>query len=135
MMQLDIESKIADTPPCIGGEGVYTARAILGYTEALPETNRSLEKQNEENSANGTVIIYTNPANDDVFVLFDGYQILQAVDLEIYNMLGTLMLKKQLITGSEAVSVSTANLGVGCYIFILKNTSKILYKDRLIIIK
>ena len=101
---------IADTPPCIGGGGVYVARAILGYTETTPVDNKSIEMQPLENTTEGTVVVYPNPANDEFFVLLDGYTSGQKVVLAIYSLMGTPLLEKQIITGNEAVSIGTNNL-------------------------
>jgi len=52
-MQLDIQSIIADTPPCIGGGGVYVARAILGYIETSISENKSLAQQSSDDDTEG----------------------------------------------------------------------------------
>lgn len=126
---------IADTPPCIGGGGVYVARAILGYTETTPVDDKSLEKQVSENISEGTVIVYPNPANDEVFVLLDGYENGQKIEVELYNILGTLIINKQVISSNEAISICTAKIPAGSYILVLKTASKTLYKNRLVVIK
>jgi len=135
MIQLDIQSIIADTPPCIGGGGVYVARAILGYTETTPGDNKSLEMQPLENTTEGTVVVYPNPANDEFFVLLDGYTSGQKVVLAIYSLMGTPLLEKQIITGNEAVRIGNNNLSAGCYLLILKTADKTIYSNRLVIIK
>jgi|GEM_PF-1654788 len=79
--------------------------------------------------------VYPNPANENLFILYDGYDQAQAVDLEIFNVLGELVMNKQIISNSEPSSVSTDQLSPGCYILLLRTASKNLYKDRLIIIR
>jgi len=130
----DLET-LASSSPFVNGDAVYTARAILGYTEILPENNKSLEKQNEENTHAGTIVVYPNPANDEVFVLLDGYENGQKIEVELYNILGTLIINKQVISSNEAISICTAKIPAGSYILVLKTASKTLYKNRLVVIK
>ena len=91
-----------------------------------PDTIKPIEPQLE---------VYPNPANNNLFILFNGYDQTQAIELEIFNVLGELVMNKQIISNSEPSSVSTDQLSPGCYILLLRTASKNLYKDRLIIIR
>ena len=68
-------------------------------------------------------------------ILFDGYSQIQTIDLEIYNVLGELVMNKQIVSNPEPSSVPITSIASGCYILVLKNGSSILYKDKLIVIK
>jgi len=79
--------------------------------------------------------VYPNLANENLFILFNGYDQLQAIDLEIYNILGELVMNEQIISSDAPTSINIAPIASGCYAIVLKNGSSILYKDKLIIIK
>jgi len=79
--------------------------------------------------------VYPNPASDNLFVLFDGYDQLQAIDLEIYNILGELVMNKQILSSDAPTSINIAPIASGCYAIVLKNGSSILCKDKLVVIK
>jgi len=126
---------IADTPPCIGGGGVFVARAILGYTEPFISENKSLTQQSSDDDTEGTVVVYPNPTDDEVNILLDGYQSGQQIYARLYSLVGAPVLEKLLTCGYEAVSISTGNLPAGCYIFVLKIKDKTIYNNRLVIIR
>jgi len=84
---------------------------------------------------NPVLEVYPNPANENLFILFNGYDQLQAIDLEIYNVLGELVMNEQIISSDAPTSINIAPIASGCYAIVLKNGSSILYKDKLIIIK
>ena len=91
-----------------------------------PDTIKPIEPELE---------VYPNPANENLFILFDGYSQIQTIDLEIYNVLGELVMNKQIVSNPEPSSVPITSIASGCYILVLKNGSSILYKDKLIVIK
>jgi len=126
---------IADTPPCIGGGGVFVARAILGYTEPFISENKSLTQQSSDDDTEGTVVVYPNPTDDEVNILLDGYQSGQQIYAGLYSLVGTPVLEKLLTCGYETVSISLGNLPAGCYIFVLKIKDKTIYNNRLVIIR
>jgi len=91
-----------------------------------PDTIKPIEPQLE---------VYPNPANNNLFILFNGHSHLQSIDLEIYNILGELVMNKQIVSSNAPSSINIASIASGCYIIVLKNRSSILYKDKLIVIK
>ncbi|HNZ43555.1 MAG TPA: T9SS type A sorting domain-containing protein [Bacteroidales bacterium] len=87
------------------------------------------------NTVTPVLEVYPNPASDNLFVLFDGYDQLQAIDLEIYNILGELVMNKQILSSDAPTSINIAPIASGCYAIVLKNGSSILCKDKLVVIK
>ncbi len=79
--------------------------------------------------------VYPNPANENLFILFNGYDQLQTIDLEVYNILGELVMNKQIFSSDAPTSINIGPIASGCYAIVLKNGSRILYKDKLIVIK
>jgi hypothetical protein len=63
---LDQLQQLADTHPVIGGEGVYIARAILGYEEPLQADVKSASISLPDDEV---ILVYPNPANDRVNIL------------------------------------------------------------------
>jgi hypothetical protein len=79
--------------------------------------------------------VYPNPAKDDLFVLFYGYDPINTIDLTIYNILGEAILNNQLESSSLPSEVNIAGLSAGCYVLVIKSAYKTFYKDRLVIIR
>lgn len=79
--------------------------------------------------------VYPNPAKDELSILFHGYEQMQNLDLEIYNILGELVMSRQVESNREPTNINISQISSGCYILVLKNGSNALYKDRLVIIK
>jgi hypothetical protein len=79
--------------------------------------------------------VYPNPAKDELFVLFDGYDPINTLDLTIYNILGELVMNEQIESNPLTSTVNIGQIASGCYILVIKTGSTILYKDRLVIIR
>ena len=79
--------------------------------------------------------VYPNPAKDDLFILFDDYEQLSSINLEIYNILGELVMNEQINSSPIASKINIGKLAGGCYVVVLKNRSRSLYKGRLVVIR
>jgi hypothetical protein len=79
--------------------------------------------------------VYPNPAKDELSVMFNGYDPINTIDLTIYNILGELVMNKQIASSPVTSTVNIGKIASGCYILVIKTASTTLYKDRLVIIK
>jgi hypothetical protein len=79
--------------------------------------------------------VYPNPAKDDLFVLYKGYEAQHTLDLSIYNILGELVLKEEIVSSNIPTGVNITQISAGCYVLVIKSASKTFYKDRLVIIR
>jgi hypothetical protein len=94
--------------------------------DTIPDTTKPLKPVLE---------VYPNPAKDELFVLFDRYEQLNTIDLEVYNILGELVMNKQVVSSPVKSAINIGQLSSGCYVVVLKSPRSTLYKNRLVIIK
>ncbi len=129
---LDQLQQLADTHPVIGGEGVYIARAILGYQEPVEISVKSASNVLKEDQV---ILVFPNPANDAVSVLIEGFDAGLPVTFKLYNLLGKVIITKQLITGEEEIKIDIHELPSGYYLLTLNSPAQTIYKDRLVIVR
>jgi hypothetical protein len=79
--------------------------------------------------------VYPNPAKDELFVLYKGYEAQHTLDLSIYNILGELVLKEEIVSNSIPTGINITQISAGCYVLVIKSASKTFYKERLVIIR
>jgi len=94
--------------------------------DTIPDTTKPLKPLLE---------VYPNPAKDDLFILFNDYEQLSSLNLEIYNILGELVMNGEINSSPVASKINIGKMASGCYVVVLKTTSRTLYKNRLVIIK
>jgi hypothetical protein len=91
--------------------GLTTARNLASYSE---KTNN--------------ILISPNPSTGKVSISVDD---MADLDLEVIDQLGNIVLKMEL-TNSSIVDLSSARKGL--YLFVIKNSTNIIYKEKLIIL-
>jgi hypothetical protein len=79
--------------------------------------------------------VYPNPAKDELYILFNGYDKLNTIDLSIYNILGEMVMNEQIESSSYPTGINIKQISAGCYVLVIKSASKTFYKERLVIIK
>lgn len=114
---------IAMLTPYIGGDGVYTARAMLGidpddygiaYRKAKPESPKAI--------IDGKIKTYPNPTKDAVTFELNGTEFTTFGELTVYNAMG-LMVEKQKIDGKMLFSIPLNGLKPGVYYYIYKDNN------------
>jgi hypothetical protein len=94
--------------------------------DTIPDTTKPLKPILE---------VYPNPAKDELFVLFDRYEQLNTIDLEVYNILGEMVMKKQIVSSPVSTAINIGQMASGCYVVVLKSGSRTLYKERVVVIR
>jgi hypothetical protein len=94
--------------------------------DTMPDTTKPLKPILE---------VYPNPAKDELFILFDGYEKLSTIDLEIYNILGEMVINRQVVSSPVKTAINIGQMASGCYVVVLKSPLSTLYENRLVIIK
>lgn len=84
----------------------------MTYFKGIAPPAVGIEKQKEP--INADVRLYPNPAEDYVNLAIDHYQELQNIQLEVYNLNGSIVLKKQ-INSAPLTQINTSSLKQGIY--------------------
>lgn len=79
--------------------------------------------------------VYPNPAKDELFILFNGYEHLNTIDLEVYNILGELVMSRAVESSQVSSKINIGQMASGCYVVVLKSAVKTLYKERMVVIR
>jgi hypothetical protein len=83
----------------------------------------------EENSIENKIKIYPNPAND--FVSIELPLNLNHAQLNIYNLIGQLVSKKQLMKSNQQFPI--LELDSGIYIFVIQNEDKVVGRKKVVV--
>lgn len=126
---------LASSSPFVNGDAVYTARAIVGYSDATIST-KSFEPENEERvAANLVVRVFPNPAQSTLTVEVTGLSN-ELCKFVIMSTFGKKLLEKTIQTDVVSLDVDVSMLSNGIYFFEILNSTDIrLYSNRLVIIK
>ena len=100
--------------------------AFIGTFEASPVGISKVKNQLSE------LIVYPNPADERVNISVAQVQSENAV-IEIYNMLGSLVVSIPLKQNDEVITIPTAQLKAGVYFFTLRSNGKTSKPGRLTI--
>ena len=137
---IDELETLASTSPFVNGDAVYSARAIVGYTETETIVNpKSLEQGNTNNDNSNkhdiTVNVYPNPAENNIYVELKG----KNGDFNRFilrNMLGIKLIEKEIKDDRNKLTINTSKLNNGLYIYEVLNSDGISIKSgRLVISK
>jgi hypothetical protein len=94
--------------------------------DTMPDTTKPLKPVLE---------VYPNPAKDELFVLFDRYEQLNTIDLEVYNILGEMVMNRQVVSSPVRSDINIGQMASGCYVVVLKSEVRTLYKERVVVIR
>lgn len=126
----DLET-LASSSPFVNGDAVYTARAIVGYTESVV-TPKSLEQENDSNcSSEITAKVYPNPANDKLFIEIKGSGD-EKLNFVVLNSLG-VKLKEVSLQKNAVIDVSRLSNGLYFYQILRTFNKEISSKGRFVI--
>ncbi|MCK9612344.1 MAG: T9SS type A sorting domain-containing protein [Bacteroidales bacterium] len=122
---------LASSSPFVNGDAVYTARAIVGYTESVVNP-KSLEQENDTNSSSEiTAKVYPNPANDKLFIEIKATGD-EKLNFLILNSLG-VKLKEVSLQKNTVIDVSRLNNGLYFYQILRTFNQEITDKGRFVI--
>ena len=127
---------LASSSPFVNGDAVYTARAIVGYTE----NETGVNNKSREVIQNDTILqilkveikVYPNPANDYVTVEIIGNTD-KSIKFLIMNTLGIRLLEKTLYSNLNRIEVHQIKRGIYIYEASFVGTNEPIIKGRLII--
>ena len=116
-----------------GGNGVYSARVMLGVEGEQMESSRL---RNPENNSTTPLIgkIYPNPAKDEAY--FD-YQLQdgQKGVIYLYSITGQLLFEKDFTSENSRLVISTGNFNTGLYFYRIVIDKNVVANEKLMIIK
>lgn len=127
--------------PNLYGQAVIQARTIAfqhthkQYVSDCEKPNMPVKDIKARKNMTGqspeatNVLVYPNPANQELFVEAEGYE---QVQLKVYDVIGQLILDKMLKVNQP---VNTESLSMGTYIYKVFNQAEILKTGKLIIAK
>ena len=108
---------LASSSPFVNGDAVYSARAIVGYTENVPvENNKNhefLADTNTSNSEGIEVKAFPNPANDKLFIDITGLNN-EVFKFIIFNSLG-IKVKEVNIQTKAVIDINKLSKGLYFY--------------------
>lgn len=123
--------------PMYYGNSVYQARSVLfgikrqsymsDCEKVAPLTSNKKVTQNNINT--NEVLVYPNPATNELFIIADGYA---DVKVKLFNTIGELVIEKTVTANQSMSLVSLAN---GIYTYKIYHNNNELKTDKLIIIK
>ncbi len=125
---------ISNMNPVIGGEGVFWACAMLDkdINNELPPLRKSKSVENVYSSGDIRVEIFPNPAKNLVVL---NYNSEVPLTLHITDATGKIVYQKYLDNNSQFESIVTTSWSPGTYTVNLSNENRIVYVEKLIIIK
>lgn len=80
---------------------------------------------NENNTANGKIVVYPNPASDDVTLLLDT-KATEAATLNIYNALGQVVTSATLPAGQKLYNTNIGGYAHGIYTVVVRTGNSVL---------
>ena len=135
----DLET-LASSSPFVNGDAVYSARAIVEYTEDEPEiNNKSREIIPDTNATYPEKIeikVYPNPANEYITLEIIGNND-KSIKFILINYLGIKVFDKTLNRVNTIHKIDTRKLKEGIYIYdaVYEISGESIYKGRIVICK
>jgi|GEM_PF-1034937 len=135
---IDNLETLASSSPFVQGDAVYSARAIVGYTE--PETVVSPKNLKQDNKNNDiinkydiTVNVYPNPAENYFNVELKGLNG-DFCTFIIRNLLGTKLIAKEVRADGTTITINTSKLNNGLHVYEVLNADGINIKSGKLVI-
>jgi len=128
---------IATQNPAYSGEGVYMARVLMQYfqTDYLNSSNMKIAHETPVVSSNSEILVYPNPASDNVTLQFSNITN-ENCTFELFDAMGNKIFSKEFVSSENLVNVSLTNVAKGVYICRIIDSNHInLYNSKLVIIK
>ena len=101
----------------------------------LKDSTANIEEEENTKEHNiQTVKLYPNPAKEQITIEFNS-RIKENTYFELYDILGSKVMYRQLLSNNNKVNVSTKSLNKGVYSYRITVNDKVISTDKLIIIK
>jgi len=129
---------LASSSPFVRGDAVYSARAIVGYTEdEIGIHDKNLEVNPNSNTTNDTNIeikVFPNPAQEFITVEIIGNTD-KSIKFDLTNMLGIKVLEKVILGSNSFIKIDVQQLRQGVYVYeaSYKNNRETIIKGRIVI--
>ena len=129
-----VKTDIALLTPYIGGNAVYTARAIMGID---PDAKGLIfgsfgEIGQIQSDSTITCTIYPNPAKNEITVEYSFDENTRAV-IAITNILGSTLLEKPINGTNKKMLLDISNLSNGIYVYTITINGRVFDKQKLVI--
>jgi len=132
-MQIIQLTNIALMMPYLGGDAVYSARVMLGLDPDDYGVSYRLAEPVKQNNIENGIRVYPNPANNEITIEFVNYDNLQNAELQIYDLLGSLIFSRKLT--ENVTHISVAELQSGLYFYNIVVNNNCIAKEKLVILK
>jgi len=124
---------IASLTPYIGGEGVYSARVMLGLDpDDLNLPYRKARPYEEGKIAIEGLYIYPNPTKDEITIELDNKILTGKAKLFIYSTTGNKVLEQEINTEQNIHTIKLIKLQPGIYFYNFIGNKN--YKGKIVII-
>jgi len=129
---------LASSSPFVRGDAVYSARAIVGYTEdEIGIHDKNLEVNPNSNTTNDNNIeikVFPNPAQEFISVEIIGNTD-KSIKFDLTNMLGIKVLEKVILGSNSFIKIDVQQLRQGVYVYeaSYKNNRETIIKGRIVI--
>lgn len=127
---------IANQTPYEGGDGVYTARIMIGFEPDEHGIAYRMQKQDEQKDKRKELILYPNPASDKVTIEFinDKFNNVSA-ELQVFSITGKLIYSTNFTTNASFKVLPVDMLKNGLYIYHISLSNGIDKSGKLVILK
>jgi hypothetical protein len=137
---------IANQCPYTGGTAVFRARSMLirypeyefddGQCDSQAQLFIGNGNIGNTNTENNTFKVFPNPAQDEVSIIFEKDETILYQTISLYNIHGQEVLQMNISQESNTHQFSTSQLMQGVYYLkVLDETKKVVFSEKLIIIK
>ena len=113
------------------------ARVLMQYfqTDYLNSSNMKIAHETPVVSSNSEILVYPNPASDNVTLQFSNITN-ENCTFELFDAMGNKIFSKEFVSSENLVNVSLTNVAKGVYICRIIDSNHInLYNSKLVIIK
>jgi hypothetical protein len=126
---------IANQTPYEAGQGVYTARIMIGFEPDEYGVSYRVQKPYSA-SEREQVKLYPNPANNEVTIEFENPEFNNVnAKLKVYSITGTLVYSYSFQTSNSYKVLPTENLQNGIYLYRIELDNGISKSGKLVILK
>ena len=124
---------IALLTPYLGGDAVYTARALLG----IDQDNYNIPFANPPQilKVSTGAKVYPNPAKNEINISFAGIEEVNNSLFEIYTMMGNKLISTAIPAGYGVYILNISRLPAGVYYYRFTVNGSVSESNKLIVVK